>query len=269
MWEVTDTRLVGVAIARWFVTNKGQIAYSMGPDRMDGIGHPGVLPIACDCSSTNTIIANWAGWKDPNNNGYNGIGDTQTLPNGATGETNVWQCIPGDFVIYGLNGPLEHQHTAFIVQNIGDGNPLTMSHGWSGEPGLVNVLSGDPTGGAWGPPRYFRYDTTAIGPVWYPPGFPIPISPPVPGSPASKVPMRFRPKTTIPVLSFGMQQPKNWIVYLRLCLNAAGVGGFDNVQLGGYGVLTRNSVVRWQRKYPTISDTGICDLETWRTLGVV
>ena len=65
-----------------------------------------------------------------------------------------------------------------------------MSHGDSEQPGYVYALDGDPTGGAYGPPRFDRYNTDAVGTVAYPDGWVVPI---VAGSPASRVPLRFRP----------------------------------------------------------------------------
>jgi hypothetical protein len=66
-----------------------------------------------------------------------------------------------------------------------------------------------------------------------------------------------------------------WVTYLRLCLNECvyptgqPLVHFNNVHLGGYGLLTRNAVVRFQRLHPaTLSPTGKTDTRTWAALGV-
>ena len=151
-------------------------------------------------------------------------------------------------------------HVGLVVQpDPVSGNHLTMSHGWSGEPAFVKISSDGR------PYRIFRYNTTVKVPA------------PRAGSPASRVPIKYRPLGNPPVLHPGDVMPMEWIVYLRLCLNQARMGiGYMVPWKGGMGKLTVNYVIRFKRAWnlrnphnPLDASNGIVGAGVWRALGVI
>ena len=265
-----DTRQVMLAWIDWFVQNQPYIFYSEGGDRMEGIGHPGLLPLHCDCSSTDTCLCNWVGIHDPNKQipEYNGVGSTLTFWEGALTEVSFNNIQGCDFVIYGMGGPVGSQHMAVFVS--GGADPVTMSHGWSGEPAYIDLQHGDPTGGYYGPPRYWRYDMTVVHDQSYPPGF----SPKaIPGSVAAKLQTKApnaRPFGRPPVLDYKKITPDQypWLVYLRRLLNTANVLPLQYAPKGAqYGMLTANRVIRWKEAHGLAHDAEV-GAATWESLGV-
>lgn len=262
-----DTRQVMLAWIDWFVQHQPDIIYSENSDRMEGIWHPGMLPLRCDCSSTDTVIPNWCGIHDPNaqNPEYNGVGSTLTFANGATSEVareNIQGC---DFVIYGMGGPVGIQHMGVIVS--GGANPVTMSHGWSGEPAYIDLAHGDPTAGYYGPPRFWRYDMTVVHPQAYPPNF---NPKPIPHSIAAKLGPNARPYGRPPILQYKEVRPEDypWLVYLRRLLNTAKVIPLQYAPTGKqYGRLTANRTIRWKESQGLAHDPTV-GAATWESFGV-
>jgi hypothetical protein len=270
---MTDSRDIIVDILKWMVWHQPQIYYGETSDRLDAIGHPGTIPFRSDCSGTSLIAYNWAGCEDPTKaNPPYSAADTETWAAGGK-EAAPENSIRGDAVIYGLGGPLSVQHMALLVEDYDPNNqtiavhgPMTVSHGWSGQPSYVRAFDGDPTGGAYGVPRFFRYNTTAISPVWEPPGYKVTIRP---GSYASQVPGQFLPTGTPPDMALGSPNtPTPWVVYARLCGRAAGVWPKNSpVGPGGYGILTRNMIIRFERQRLLAPD-GLLTPRVWRAFGL-
>ena len=268
---MTDVRAVGVAGLHWMVANQPQIGYSEQGDRMLLIAHPWVLPFVGDCSSTDTGLFKWIGLNDPNRLGYDGNGDTQTFgANAISSTTEPSKAQPLDAVIYGLNGPLDVQHQALVVAT-GD-DPMTVSHGDSYQPGYVPAMEGDPTQGAYGPPQFFHYDTTAVFPIIYPPGYKLTVRP---GSHASKVDPKYLPAGKPPILKRGMDGPYSWILFGRLCLREAGYWRlYLPVTGGGDGLYTTNALVRYERETinpgtgKLFAPDGIFSQEVWTSFGL-
>lgn len=160
---MTDVRPQLVQWANWFVAHKGQIGYQ--EIRPFPLGAH--LPMTNDCSASFTDVYYLAGAPDPNGPAfnYNGYGNTVTLAqNGQI--VSQSQLLPGDAVIY-YNGyswtPGDTVHVAMVIDP--GSNPLTMSHGWSGEPAFVDVSQDGR------PHQFFRFATNSR--------FPTPPKPPV------------------------------------------------------------------------------------------
>ena len=89
-----------------------------------------------DCSE----FVTWLFWKlqlpDPNNNGYNGWGNTTTLYAHGV-KISLAEVQPGDIALYSMDRPLVEQHTAVVVR--GGADPLTVSMGQQGDPSYVHV----------------------------------------------------------------------------------------------------------------------------------
>jgi hypothetical protein len=129
----------------WFVAHQPQIYYGM--ERPFPIGSR--LPMTCDCSATYTNLWYLGGGRDPNgpscpavghHDPFDGYGSTYSLA--LHGQLcAARQLAVGDAVIY-YNGygwsPSDTVHVAMVYELNGE-DPLTMSHGWSGEPALVHV----------------------------------------------------------------------------------------------------------------------------------
>lgn len=148
---MADVRNEIVNWARWGVDHRSGFTYTEGPQRMEGIGHPGV-PCHADCSAFVTLCYNWAGAPDPNGLGYNGTGYTGTLLAHGT-PISKEQAIPGDVVVY---GPGTGWHTALIVE--GGADPLTVSHGEQGDPNYCRVSQDGRQ-----PQRFLRFSTDSNG----------------------------------------------------------------------------------------------------------
>ena len=241
-----DKRPQLVEWAKWSVANRAAFTYEMVRP-MPSIGNrPGQLPWIGDCSGFVTTLYKWSRLPDPNNMGYDGSGNTQTLYAHAA-KITVSQALPGDVVVYDATGPLEVQHTALIVE--GGIDPLTVSMGQQGDPSYVRVSQDGRT------PFYCRFVTNDGKPS---------VS-----TPAGRVPARFRPSGTPPQLEAKIKGDEAWIVYLRLCLRAAGTWPrLWPVGPGGFGRLTHNAVIRYQRKAHLPAD-GIVNAVTWAALGVL
>ena len=158
-----------VTAADWAVANQPLFLYDeFRPDHDQYVPTP-AHKIVNDCSMT----AIWCCWKagapEPFPGAFAGFGDTQSF---LTLE-HIPVPAPGDFVVYGEGLPLSVQHMAVIVEAGSD--PLTMSHGWSGEPAFVRVSVGCPAA-AQGRVTFIR----AYAVVSAPPAPPIPPVPPVP-----------------------------------------------------------------------------------------
>jgi len=150
---MTDARQDVVNWANWAVANRGGFTYTEGPQRMEGIGHPGI-PCHADCSAFVTLCYNWAGVsQDPNGQGYDGQGYTGTLLSNGQ-QIDISQVVPGDVIVY---GPGTGDHTALVIQ--GGSNPLTVSMGQQGDPNYCYVSQDGRQ-----PQRYLRFDTTKPGP---------------------------------------------------------------------------------------------------------
>ena len=148
---MADVRSKIVEWAKWGVANHAGFTYTEGPQRMEGIGHPGV-PCHADCSAFVTLCYNWSGAPDPNGLGYNGTGYTGTLLGHGTPITKE-QALPGDIIVY---GPGTGWHTALIVEAGPD--PLTVSHGEQGDPNYIRVSQDGRQ-----PQRYLRFSTNSNG----------------------------------------------------------------------------------------------------------
>ena len=115
------------------------------------------IPIRNDCSSTAVWCCWMAGAPEPFPGAYSGIGNTESFL------TLEHVAVPraGDFVVYGEGLSLSVQHMAVVVQAGPD--PLTMSHGWSGEPAFVPVSRGCPPA-AQGIVTFVRTNTVVPAP---------------------------------------------------------------------------------------------------------
>lgn len=120
-----------VANALWGVANEMDVHYSQGPRRMEGIGHPRMLPLYTDCSAFATLCYAWAGAPDPNGLGFNGSGFTGTLLTGCD-HIDPADAQPGDLIVY---GPGAGDHVVLIIEPGPD--PLTVSHGQEAGPAKV------------------------------------------------------------------------------------------------------------------------------------
>lgn len=167
-----DMRNDLVATARWLAANKRvdgknlNIHYTQDLSKRMAFEHLGKLvwPIETDCSGLFTLIYYVNGCKDPNNAGYGGWGNTESLIRGGK-QIPMSKVRPGDGVIYGGGGG---DHVAFVVEVHGK-NIVTISHGQEGDPSYVWVNT--PTGiilpqnaalkvvDGRQPQRFFTYDT--------------------------------------------------------------------------------------------------------------
>ena len=156
-----DARPAIVAWGAWGVKNNAHFTYTEGAQRMAEIGHPGALPVTCDCSAWVTLCYNWAGADDPNGQGYNHTGYTGTLLAHGT-HIPLAQVQPGDVVVYGAGTGV---HAVLVYDTTNKSDPLCVSMGQQGDPHFVHdsVLRG------LGAPTYLRFHTGTTRPVHYPP----------------------------------------------------------------------------------------------------
>lgn len=159
---------------RWGVANEGAIHYSEGGDRMEGIGHPGKLPLHADCSSWWTVVCNWAGVDDPNGLGYNGYGYTGTQWQHLR-QVVIAAALPGDGIIY---GPYPGSHVAVVVEPGPD--PLLISHGQERGPIYIHHSAEDRAHGYTGA-RAVRLLADLLPPPPIPPDTPEEEMPLTPG----------------------------------------------------------------------------------------
>jgi hypothetical protein len=136
-----------------------------------------------DCSATYINLRYLAGTVDPSGPAYNfnGEGNTTSLAgNGQVCEANGKHAnlAIGDAVIY-YNGwgwqPENTKHVAMIYDLNGE-NPMTMSHGWGGEPAFVTVEDDGR------PHQFFKFPNTLRVPAHKPPN---PNLPPPKGTPTA------------------------------------------------------------------------------------
>jgi hypothetical protein len=117
-----------VAWALWGVTNKSRVHYgSVRP--IDGLNHPGQLPLTTDCSGWVTLCYKWAGARDPNCNGYSGQGSTGTILACAAGVIRETAILPGDLIVF---GPGTGSHV--VVAVTAGANCDVVSHGSATSP---------------------------------------------------------------------------------------------------------------------------------------
>jgi Tol biopolymer transport system component len=136
-----------LAWAHWCVFHKAQFRY----EEIRPFPLTSRLPITNDCSATFTLLYWLAGAPDPNGPKYHydGYGNTGSLA--ANGQQVMLKnLIPSDAVIY-YEGD-ETVHVAVVIDP-NDGDPITMSHGWSGEPALIKVSEDGR------PHRFYRFAT--------------------------------------------------------------------------------------------------------------
>lgn len=156
-----------VTWAHWFVEHQPQIAY----EEVRPFPLGAKLPMDNDCSATFTDCYYLAGAPDPNGPAYHydGYGNTDSLAANGQGIAQS-QILPGDAVIYYGTAdcaPGTTEHVAMVITP-GD-DPMTMSHGWSGEPAYVTVNSDGR------PHRFFRFAVNSRFPA--PPPKPVPPVP--------------------------------------------------------------------------------------------
>lgn len=104
-----------VAEAFWGYHNRAAIHYAQWRP-IDGHGHPHKLPLYTDCSGSVTDWYEWAGQKDPNGFGFNGLGYTGTLIDHGVRVTGPAR--PGNLAFYGWNAALRTaEHVAVYVSS--------------------------------------------------------------------------------------------------------------------------------------------------------
>lgn len=164
----------------WFVTHQPQIKY----EEIRPSPYGTRLPMIDDCSGTYTNMRYLSGTVDPNGPScpivghfkeFDGYGNTRSLA--MYGQLiTLEQLEIGDAVLY-YNGygwtPASTVHVAGIYDPHHPGSPMTMSHGWSGEPGFHTVAEDGR------PHQYFRFPST----LRVPPVKPAPKVPPAKGTP--------------------------------------------------------------------------------------
>lgn len=140
-----------IAWSHWAVFHQPQFKY----EEVRPFPLTSKLPITNDCSGTFTLMFWLGGAPDPNGPAYhyNGYGNTTTLAEHGQ-QVTLAQLQPCDAVIYySAEGfaPYDSQHVALVISPGED--PMTMSHGWSGEPALVRVSEDGR------PHRFYRFPT--------------------------------------------------------------------------------------------------------------
>lgn len=158
----------------------------------------------------------------------------------------------------------------------------------AGDLGWIAGADGTPTspGHVWGyvsPGQIFQAEETGVNIGQFPadttvfdfrtrPALQLPLADPtVPDSPAAHVNPRFRPAGIAPTLTYrGVGQSLPWIRYLRMCLRDAKAWPKAwPTGPGGYGRLTHNAVVRYERDHPPLAPDGECTPRIWKALGVI
>jgi len=189
-----------------------------------------------DCSTYVTWLYWMCGLPDPNDNNYNGVGNTQTLYAKGT-KITADQVQPGDVVVYAADQPLQYQHTAIITKAGVD--PMTVSMGQQGDPSFVKVSQDGRK------PFYVRFL----------PADPVPTPPPPPAP------------TTVVLPSVGIGSKDTALVKsvqaLLLSKFAISIGA-DGVD-GQYGANTAAAVSKFQTSH-NLPVTGVVNGATWNSL---
>lgn len=86
--------------------------------------------ITTDCSGSATSLFKWAGLRDPNGLGYNGLGNTDTMYNHLPHYHNVEDAHPGALLIFGTSPTV---HVCMLMQRDGV-DPWLFSHGQEAGP---------------------------------------------------------------------------------------------------------------------------------------
>lgn len=129
----SDKRSVIVRTALYGAAHSGQIHYTQGPLRMQGVRQklrPPAFPRYEDCSSYSTWCYWVAGMPDPNGRGYDGYGYTGTLTQRGW---RVSAPNPGDLVFYGGSSSAPY-HVAIYI-----GGGQVVSHGSESGPLVLSV----------------------------------------------------------------------------------------------------------------------------------
>lgn len=166
-----DASAAIVAWAFWLAEHSDECIYSEGSQRMMGIGRPGVLPFVGDCSATVTDFYNWSGAPNPNHfpyylrQGYTGTllsaGEHLALWKKNGQGVEVEEVKPADVLIL---GPGTGVHACLVV-GLGNGDPVVLSMGHPGDPGIYRASQMAFLGEA----TYLRFNTQARHVRW-PPG---------------------------------------------------------------------------------------------------
>lgn len=124
-----------VTLMEWAVRNEPAIHYVQARP-MDEFFRKQHLPWYTDCSEFTTTLYKWAGVKaDPNHNGWNGLGNTDTLLGGIT--IPLFQALPGDMVIWPPWSP--SHHVAMIYKMDVSSDPMICSHGQERGPAFYRL----------------------------------------------------------------------------------------------------------------------------------
>jgi hypothetical protein len=80
-----------------------------------------------DCSESVTLLCRLAGLKDPNGEGFNGVGNTQDMYNHLQHYQRPASASIGALVFLGIPGELSTQHICMVRH--GGKDPILFSHG--------------------------------------------------------------------------------------------------------------------------------------------
>lgn len=230
-----------VATAKGAVAGRSHFTYAeVRPMHLTATG-----PWKGDCST----FVTWVFWMehlpDPNGNGYNGWGNTQTLY--AKGQKiSPAEVQPGDVVIYAADRPLSEQHTAFIIE--GGHDPLTVSMGQQGDPSFVHVSQDGRR------PFYVRF---------------LPVDP-TPAPPKPTPPHVVPVTSTLPVIAEGSASKMTVAAIQSILVARGGIaigtsGPLHNGVDGVAGPLFTAGVKKFQTAHG-LPSTGVVDVATWNAL---
>lgn len=132
--KLARQRAMVVAFAHWGIAHADKIHWAeVRPIPRVTPGKLPALPFTTDCSGFVTMAHQYAGLPDPNNNGYNGQGWTETLLD-HNKHIPLALVKPADDIVYGAR---PGAHTAIILR--GGKDPITASHGREAGPEYVKV----------------------------------------------------------------------------------------------------------------------------------
>lgn len=128
------------ALMKWTVAHEPQIHYAQRrPMRTINYYESDVArifkdgsSITMDCSEGVTCLSKWAGLKDPNGRGYDGLGYTGTLLGYLPHYSDPEDADVGALVVY---GPGAGDHVSMVYTPGKD--PMLWSHGLEGGPQLI------------------------------------------------------------------------------------------------------------------------------------